>query len=159
MKSTIRLIIRLARAEDAALVHRLTQQAFEEYRGQLEPPSSAHDETEAVVVAALVGGGALLAFIGDTAVGAARFVAEGEHLYIGRIAVPPNWRGKGIAMALMSALEQQARELGLPAIELGVRESLPSNVRLYEKLNYTVLRREQHPRNRDFISLRMRKEI
>jgi len=151
--------IRLARADDAALVHRLTQQAFEEYRGRLDPPSSAHDETEAVVAAALEKGGALLAFIDGAAVGAARFVPEDDHLYIGRVAVPPAWRGKGVAMALMLALEQHARRLGIGAIELGVRESLPSNVRLYEKLGYAVIRREPHPRNIEFISLRMRKRV
>ena len=151
--------IRLARTEEAALVHRLTQQAFDEYRGRLKPPSSAHDETQAMVATALEQGGALLAFIDGAAVGAARFVPEDDHLYIGRVAVLPEWRGKGIAMALMLALEQQARRLGLGAIELGVRESLPSNVRLYGKLGYTVIRREPHRRNPDFISLQMRKNV
>lgn len=151
--------IRLARRHDAALVHRLTQQAFDEYRGRLQPPSSAHEETEAAVAAALDKGGAVLAWIDGVAVGAARFVPEGDHLYVGRVAVPPAWRGKGIAMALMRALEQQARRLGVGAIELGVRESLPSNVRLYEKLGYAVVRRDPHPRNPDFISLQMRKNV
>jgi ribosomal protein S18 acetylase RimI-like enzyme len=152
-------IIRPARADEAALVHHLTQLAFEEYRGRLEPPSSAHDETASVVAAALAKGGAVLAFIEDQAVGAARYKPEDGHLYIGRVAVPPAWRGKGIAVALMLALEDRARDSGMAAIELEVRESLPSNVALYSKLGYTVLRRDQHPRNRDFISLRMRKTI
>ncbi len=151
--------IRIAHADEAALVHRLTQMAFDEYRGQLEPPSSAHDETEAVVAAALAKGGALLALIDGIAVGAARFTPEDDHLYIGRVAVTPARRGQGIAIELMLALEQQARRLGVVAIELGVRENLPSNVRLYEKLGYTVISRDQHPRNPDFISLRMRKRI
>jgi ribosomal protein S18 acetylase RimI-like enzyme len=151
--------IRLARTGEAELVHRLTQQAFAEYRGQLQPPSSAHEETEAVVAAALAKGGALLALVGGTAVGAARFAAEGDHLYVGRVAVLPAWRGRGIAVALMLALEQHARRLQIGAIELGVRESLPSNVRLYEKLGYAVLRREPHPRNTDYVSLRMRKPV
>jgi ribosomal protein S18 acetylase RimI-like enzyme len=59
----------------------------------------------------------------------------------------------------MRALEDQARRLGVPAIELEVRESLPSNVRLYEKLGYAVMRRAPHPRDADFISLRMRKAV
>lgn len=149
----------MARAEDATLVHRLTQAAFEEYRGQLEPPSAALDETEAMVATALAKGGVLLAFVGDEAAGAARYLPEDDHLYIGRVAVPPAWRGKGIAIALMMALEERARTLDFAAIELGVRESLPSNVRLYQKLGYAVLRRDQHPRNPNFISLRMRKEV
>jgi len=151
--------IRLARPDEAALVHHLTQLAFEEYRGQLEPPSAALAESEADVAAALAAGGAVLAFSGQQAVGAARFVPQGDHFYVGRVAVPPDWRGRGIAVALMLALEAQARATGTAAIELGVRESLPSNVRLYEKLGYRVIRRDPHPRNTDFISLRMRKEV
>jgi len=159
MKPTIQPTIRSARPDEAALVHRLTQQAFDEYRGKLQPPSSAHDENEALVADALRSGGALLAFINATAVGAARFKPEADHLYIGRVAVPPTWRGQGIAVALMLGLEQRARELNVPAIELQVRESLPSNVRLYGKLGYTVIGREPHPRNPNFVSLRMRKEV
>jgi ribosomal protein S18 acetylase RimI-like enzyme len=150
---------RLARAEDAPQIHRLTQQAFEEYRGQLLPPSSAHDETEAVVAQALREGGAVLALEHDQPVGAARFAHRPDHLYVGRVSVPPERRGQGIAVALMQALEDQARRLGVPAIELQVRESLPSNVRLYQKLGYVVIRREPHPRNPDFVSLRMRKDV
>ncbi len=150
---------RLARADDAPLIHRLTQQAFEEYRGQLQPPSSAHDETEAVVARALREGGAVLALEDAQPVGAARFRHQPGHLYVGRVSVPPQRRGQGIAMALMLAIEDQARRLGVPAVELQVRESLPSNVRLYEKLGYAVIRREPHPRNPDFVSLRMRKTL
>jgi GNAT superfamily N-acetyltransferase len=151
--------IRLARAEEWELLHRLTQEAFAEYRGRLDPPSGAFDESAMDVMRALEDGGALFAYVGDEAVGAARYRPTPDHLYVGRVSVLPAWRGRGIAVALMLALEQYAPKLRLKAIELGVRESLPSNVKLYEKLGYAVIRREPHPRNPDFISLRMRKEL
>ena len=153
------IAIRLANAADALLIHRLTQLAFDEYRGQLQPPSSAHNETEAVEAEALRQGGAVLAFDADLPVGAARFRPQSDHLYIGRVSVLPSRRGEGVALALMLGLEDQARRLGVAAIELEVRESLPSNVRLYEKLGYGVIRRAPHPRDADFISLRMRKAV
>ncbi|WP_426731825.1 hypothetical protein [Myxococcus faecalis] len=40
---------REATSDDAALLARLLRESFEEYRGRLEPPSSAHGKTEAAV--------------------------------------------------------------------------------------------------------------
>jgi ribosomal protein S18 acetylase RimI-like enzyme len=138
-----------ARVEDAALVHRITQQAFAEYRGVLDPPSGAHDETIHDVERAIERGGALLAWDGDVLVGSARFEPTPDHLYVGRVAVHPEHRRKGIATALMARMADIARELRLPAVQVGVRDSLPSNLRLYERLGFEVVAVEPHSRGPD----------
>ena len=122
------IVCRIAAPNEAALVHQLIQRSFAEYRGLLEPPSSALDETVASIAAALTQGGAVLADAGAEAVGTALFQPAAGFLYAGRVSVIPQWRRQGVAQALMLFLEARARSLGLPAIEIGVRENLPSNV-------------------------------
>ena len=62
-----------ATAEYAPLVYAIMQAAFEEYRGVLDPPSGVHAETVEAVVRAMAEGGAVLAWLGETAVGSARY--------------------------------------------------------------------------------------
>jgi hypothetical protein len=53
--------LREAGAADAPVLARLLREGFEEYRGKLDPPSSAHGKTAEAVLRELEGGGALLA--------------------------------------------------------------------------------------------------
>ena len=138
-----------ARVEDAALVHRIMHAAFGEYRSTLVPPSSSHDETVEFVARAIEQGGALLVWDGDVAVASARFEPRSDSLYVGRVAVLPEHRRRGIASAIMARMEEVARELGLPAVQVGVRGSLPSNLGLYRWLGFEVVAVDQHPRGPD----------
>ena len=140
-------------------MHRLIEHSFAEYRGRLEPPSSALDETVATITAAMAVGGAVLALAGDRPIGAALYRPDAGFLYAGRVSVMPEWRRQGVAQALMGFLETQARSLALSAIEIEVRESLPSNVALYRRLSYRVTASIPHPRGPSFNSLTMRKEV
>ena len=139
-------------------MHAITQQAFAEYAGRLPVESGALSETLADVEAALAEGGAVLAFIDDQPVGAARYTHLPDALYVGRVAVLPSHRRQGIASAIMRFLEALAPSLGHAAISIGVRESLPSNVLLYQSLGYEITRIDPHPRGPDR-SLSMRKRV
>lgn len=151
--------ITLAAPGDAPLVHRIMQEAFEEYRGRLEPPSSAHDETIEDVRHAIAAGGAVLAWDEGTAVGSARFRPRPGYLYVGRVSVLPAWRGRGIGAALMTAIGEQARTLGLPEIRVEVRLSLPSNAALYRRLGYQTVSEQPHPRGPAFRTVILGKRI
>jgi ribosomal protein S18 acetylase RimI-like enzyme len=137
--------VRITRAtrEDAARVHGITQAAYAEYRGVLDPPSGVDRETLADVEHALDEGGAVLAWIGDHAVAAVRFQDAVDHLSVERLAVIPIARGQGIARALLAYLRGLARQSHLPDVRLGVRLSLPRNVDLYQSLGYRM--RSVHP--------------
>ena len=138
-----------ASTSDAGLVDAITKAAFEEYRGVLDPPSGVVDETVEDVARAIERGGAMLAWDGDGAVGCARFEPRPDCLYVGRVAVLPAHRRQGVGTALMLEMECVARELGLSALRVGVRSSLPSNVGLYQRLGYEVITVEPHPRGPD----------
>jgi GNAT superfamily N-acetyltransferase len=113
----------IATREDAARVHGITQAASAEYRGVLDPPSGVDRETLVDVERTLDDGGAVLAWIGDTAVGAVRFQHAADHLAVERLAVIPTARGQGIARALLAYLEDLARHSHRPEVRLGVRLS------------------------------------
>jgi ribosomal protein S18 acetylase RimI-like enzyme len=138
-----------ATREDAARVHGITQGAYAEYRGVLDPPSGVDRETLVDVERALDDGGAVLAWIGDTAVGAVRFQHAADHLAVERLAVIPAARGQGIARALLAYLEDLARHSHQPEVRLGVRRSLPRNVELYHRLGYHVLSVHPYPEGTD----------
>ncbi len=48
-----------------------------------------------------------------------------------RLWVDPAWRGRGVALALMAALEDAARGLGFTELELGTGDRQPEAVGLY----------------------------
>jgi len=104
----------VATREDAARVHGITQAAYAEYRGVLDPPSGVDRETLVDAERAIDDSGAVLAWIGDTAVGAVRFQHAADHLAVVRLAVIPTARGQGIARALLAYLEDLARHSHLP---------------------------------------------
>jgi ribosomal protein S18 acetylase RimI-like enzyme len=144
------MTIRPVGVEQASEVHRLMQLAFEEYRGRLVPPSGALTETIDDVRAAINSRGAFLAFAGEVAVGSARYRLFPDHAYAERIAVLPAHRGRGIAVALMAAFEEAVQTLGVPEARVGVRASLPSNLRFYENLGYRALASRPYPTGTDF---------
>jgi ribosomal protein S18 acetylase RimI-like enzyme len=128
------LILREATLSDAEAVYQVTKDAYEEYRGFLDPPSGVDKETLEAVESALHQGSAVLALMDGIAVGAVPFEPrDGGSLYVGRLAVLPSHRRRGIGRALMAAAERGG--MGLARIILGVR-SLPQNRAFYESLGY-----------------------
>ena len=146
-----------AEAHQALLVHQVMQAGFEELRAVLQPPSGAHTESVADVERAMAQGGAVLAWDNDQPVGSARYALHSEHMYVGRVAVLPTHRRRGIATAMMRFLEELARQAGRRSVEIAARAALPSNVRLYEGLGYEVVRVEPHPRGPEMSVVHMRK--
>jgi len=61
---------------------------------------------------------------------------EGQGLYFLSMAVLPEYNGRGIARALMDAIEAEARQLGCNYIHLETWDPLVQAIRLYEKCGY-----------------------
>jgi GNAT superfamily N-acetyltransferase len=144
--------ITAAQPDEAAIVHHIMQEAFAEYRDILQPPSGSHAETVADVQRAIVEGGAVLVWDGDVPVASARYRREPDHLYVGRVAVLPAYRRRGIASLVMRWMEEQARRWNKSSVRVGVRMSLPGNLALYEKLGYRMVEVQPHPRGPDRVA-------
>ena len=125
------------------------QAAFAEYLGALPVESGAHAETDADVLNVMQRGGAILALDDLEPVGSARFILEPEELYVGRVSVLPSHRRMGIASTMMRFCEQLALQHGRTAVRIAVRDSLPSNVGLYQALGYEQVSFDPHPRGAD----------
>ncbi len=154
------LILRAATAVDAAAVAAAIAAAFEQYRGRLKPESGAFRETaEAIADELARDSGAILAEQNGEILccGMVRIV-EGD-LYLGRLAVVPAARGRGIGRLLIEAVEDEARRRELGGVRLGVRIVLTENQRLFASLGYVEISREAHEGFDHPTSINMRKAL
>ena len=140
------LTLREATPSDAEVIYHLTKAAYEEYRAFLDPPSGVDKETLEAVQSLLREGGAIVAWMGGMAVGAVRYEPRADgSLYVGRLAVLPSHRRRGIGRTLMAAAEEKARRIGSARIILGARLQLPQNRAFFESLGYRVDGHRSHP--------------
>jgi GNAT superfamily N-acetyltransferase len=153
------LTVRIVDAGQAPLVRALMLAGFEQFQGVLDPPSGAFSETNDEVAAAIDRGGAAIAWLDDVPAGSIRFEPEESWLYIGRLAVIPDARRRGVAHALMRAAEAEAARFCVTEIQLSMRAILPGNRALFEKLGYQVISVDPHPRNPLQNTLRLRKPL
>ncbi len=142
------ITIRAATIDDAPIILAITRVAFEQFRGKLDPPSGALNETLETLCNNTFqpDHGATLAFVNGLPAGALRWSVHPQraYLYVGRVAVLPAYRRQGVASALMRWAEQHARALGLPAVQFGVRLQAPENIRFYQRLGYEIIEEACH---------------
>jgi ribosomal protein S18 acetylase RimI-like enzyme len=150
-------LTRHATEEDAEVVHDIIQAAFAEYRGTIPVPPGALSETVEEVRARVAEGRTLILYHGaehdnpEEAAGTAAYEPREGYLYVGRVAVLPQWRHRGVGRKLMGTVEEMAPIFGLSRLRLGTRESMRSNVAFYERLGYRIVERQPHSRGPDVI--------
>ena len=84
-------------------------------------------------------------------IGAVRFREEDDHIEIGRLMVDPEFRNHGIAIELMTAVEDYSRA---KRFELYTCTKSYININLYEKLGYRIYKVEQGGRDLSFAYMR-----
>jgi predicted N-acetyltransferase YhbS len=136
--------IRPASAADIPTIVAVIRAAFAEYEGQLDPPSSAQTKTVESTLQELADGGALVATADEAIVGCVFYHLRVDHMYLNRLAVLPEYRGRGLAGRLIAAVEELARHSGLGRVRLAVRLALAENRRYYERLGYAFFKHGTH---------------
>lgn len=121
---------------DWPALHALIGDAFAYMEGRIDPPSSftrmdveafrAKAETELFATC----------HDGDTLVGAAFADPRGETLYVGKLAVSPVYRKRGIARRLFSMIEDHACANGFTVLELQARIELIENHQTFNALGF-----------------------
>lgn len=147
--------------------------AFEEYRTMLDPPSGVHAETVERLREKTQNGRIVLASAqtnveeqnlsnGDpvsehnsvvsrrssvvgSVVGCVFYERRDGYIYLGRLAILPAYRGRGIAHMLIGYVEERARNAGLARVRLGVRTALPHMRVSYERMGYRLVEELAHP--------------
>ena len=127
---------RIAREYDVPNILNVIQESFEEYRGKLNPPSSAHDKTVKKVQEELAAATVFVAQDKTTLVGCVFFRRQEDYIYLNRLSVLPAWRKMGIAGELIGLVEQQTIKQGLTKVRLSVRLALLENQAYYQKKGY-----------------------
>ena len=135
----------LEASDTAALaqVLRLIQTSFAYMTGRIDPPSSMHQLTVSAL-AQMAKDSSVLA-LGDPV--AACLVAKPlpRALYLGKIAIASDLRGRGVLRALLGRSEELARALSLSRLELQVRIELVENQKIFGKFGFVETARNAHP--------------
>ncbi len=113
--------------------------------GRIDPPSSLAAMTpgslrrkaEAETLVTLWDGGTLAAcgYLKDT----------GRSVYLGKLAVHPDHRGRGLLRRIVAEADAMARALGRPLLELGTRVELTENHATFARLGFAEVARTAHP--------------
>ncbi len=119
---------------DAAPAAALIRECF---AGQVvDPPASAGRETTAGIAAALAAGGGFGIERAGPLVAVVLWQPAEGGLYLGRLAVAASVRRHGLAQRLITAVEQEARQRGLPFLHLKVRLPLLDNRALFRACGF-----------------------
>jgi GNAT superfamily N-acetyltransferase len=121
----------------------LVQAAFRDL--PIEPPSGVVKETVADFSMRLAEQTVFVAQAGDGLVGAIFCIPREGALYVGRLAVHPPWRRRGVAGALLDAAKAEARRIGARRMTLNTRIMMPGNVALFQKHGFVVTGQGTHP--------------
>ena len=138
-------IIRPSRLEDIPGILGVIQAAFAQYRGLLDPPSSAEHKTLAIVAQELETAEALVAEHDRQVVGCAFHRPRGDSVYLDRLAVAPEHRRQGLGHQLMMEVERRALETGHRKVTLAVRLPLRDLQTYYRRQGYVAIGYGTHP--------------
>ena len=130
--------IRRALDGDVTAVRAVVDAAYSPYVPRIgRPPAPMTADYETLVAAGEV-------WVGDAdgrVIGVLVIRPSGDALELENVAVDPAEQGQGHGRALVSFAEENARELGLAAVELYTNEAMVENLALYPKLGFVETER------------------
>lgn len=136
------LVIKKASEQDVFAIHDIVQQAFQAYANELGLPDkiSALKETPQTILEELRKKTIFIAFLNGQPAGTIRLevLPPGKVGYISRFGVRPDVQNCGVGKALIRAVEQEARELGLSALALHTASKMTSLVRFYYGMGFYI---------------------
>ncbi len=137
----------------------LLQESFACMEGRIDPPSSLNSFDAAKLAAKAAEEELVLAFVDGVLAGCLFAAVQGEALYLGKIAVRPDLRGKGIARRMFDLAEASARARGLRAMELQARIELTENHRTFMALGFEKTGEGRHSGYTRSTDVNFRKEL
>lgn len=131
------IFMRLAEPGDAAIIARLLEDSFAEYR---ELYTTAGYRATAIpeeqVIDRIREGPVWIALLNETIVATVSVVPKGNSLYVRGMAVKPSARGHHIGELLLTRIEQFAISEGFQRMFLSTTPFLERAIRLYERFGF-----------------------
>jgi GNAT superfamily N-acetyltransferase len=113
--------------------------------GRIDPPSSLRDLAPGDLRAKAASETLVTLWRGETLVGCGYLRDTGRSVYLGKLAVRPDHRGRGLLRRIVAEAEAMARTLGRPVLELGTRVELVENHETFARLGFREVGRTAHP--------------
>ncbi|HEV2529930.1 MAG TPA: GNAT family N-acetyltransferase [Thermomicrobiales bacterium] len=150
------LRIGLAQPEQAEALLALLQRAFAE-QSQLDPPTGVSGETVDDIAATIESGQTIVGVLDGELIATVRYAITADSVYLGRLAVDPDYRRNGIATMMLEWVRAELLPAeGKQAIDVEVRAALPGNIRLFRDLGFRELGRYPHPKNHKSSVIKLR---
>ena len=130
--------MRLYTKNDIPTIFNLLKLAFRDHDGVIDPPSSVATKTLNEFHKELSKANAFVVEKKTALIACALFEAKEKTLYVGRLAVHPEFRRQGIATKLIHEVEQHALKKGFETLELAVRVALTNQQSFYKRLGFMV---------------------
>lgn len=136
------LTIKKASEQDIFAVHQIVQEAFEKYARDLGLPEkvAALKETPHTIKEEMHKKTIFIAYLDQQPVGTIRFevLPPGKIGYISRFGVRPHVQNCGVGKALICAVEQEAKEIGVSALTLHTASEMTSSIRFYYGMGFYI---------------------
>lgn len=126
-------VVRDATAADAALIARLTREAW---AGRVAPDSGGHRESEARVLEDLAAGGGLVLEVAGEPAGSLRWRDHGAYWEVVRLGLLPAYRGRGLSTWLLNEAAVRAHASMAWELRAAVRTDQPALAAWYERMGY-----------------------
>jgi ribosomal protein S18 acetylase RimI-like enzyme len=123
----------------------LVADAFAHMDGRIDPPSSVHDLTADMLARSARDGEVWAICEGDLPVACVVLTLKDGALYLGKLAVRQDRRGRGLARRLVDQACRSARQRGLHWVELQTRVELTENQAAFAALGFIETARTAHP--------------
>ena len=122
----------------------LLHHAFAYMEGRIDPPSSLHRLNGEALQRKIAEEDLFIAVDGGRLIGCVFAKINIDHIYLGKLAVHQDYRGKGLCRQLIAEVEQLTRQCKLPGVELETRVELTENHRLFEYLGFVKVAENSH---------------
>ncbi len=149
--------IRLARFEDAALVHAISAEAYiPAYQKVLGvvPKPAVEDYSHRIAQ-----GTVWLAELDEQPTGVLVIELAADHLLIYSIAVVPCSQRRGIGSALLGFAEELAGDMGLSQIRLYTNKRMERNLSFYRRKGFVEIGERPHPDRANEVLVDMTKNL
>ena len=140
--------IKVTQADDSFMdwhaLLELLHEAFLFMGDRIAPPSSLHLLTPDSIAAKAQHESLFLATHRAKLVGCVFATPKPDSLYVGKLAVHPDYQRNGIGRRLMDAVERYALSKGIQALELNTRIELTENHNTFKSMGYFVISEHSH---------------